>query len=127
VVDGVREGGGEDCAEGGTGGGAEDDGSVKWGVGLAWMVDWECRGGKVGGGEMRWTGGEGADLSIMVTMGAMRVEAQKAAMRSDVIRQGREEVLYCEVIVEKGAVERSSGNLAVKLESGVMKAAKREL
>jgi len=63
----------------------------------------------------------------MVTMGAMRVEAQKAAMRSDVIRQGREEVLYCELIVERGALERRSGNLVVKLESGVMKAAKREL
>ena len=50
------------------------------------------------------------DLSMMVTTGAMSVDAQKAAMRSDVMRQGREEVLYCEAIVETGAVK---GGLAV--------------
>jgi len=50
------------------------------------------------------------DLSIMVTIGAIRVDAQNAAMRSEVTRQGREEVLYGEDIVEMGAVK---GALAV--------------
>lgn len=114
MAEGAGEGGCEDCGEWGPGGGAEDDGSVVRIVSLTPGLS-----GAGSGAWNRW--GRTTDLSMMVTTGAMSVEAQKAAMRSDVTRHGREVLLYCEAIVRLGGKDCG---LAVKLESGVTTAAK---
>ena len=101
--EGGVEGGAEEGGEGGGGGGAEDDGSVGGMVlagGSARRRFWGFGARRIGGG--------GTCLSMMVIIGATRVEAQNAAVRSEAMRHERLWVLYL-----SGASKLSMGAVTV--------------